>query len=138
MLMGVGGAGLLADIAVFFDILPLPANLFSKYLTCGVMGALFLLFVVMGAVALRDAKLFTKKAETDVGISTQIREWCKTELTAEVIDNELPTSEELSDEEKYFCRVDTMKKRLTDKFMHLDEDFLEHLIDELYDERFEA
>lgn len=38
---------------------------------------------------------------------------------------------------KYFYRAEYMKKLINDKFMNLDEDYVDYICDELYTELFE-
>ena len=67
-----------------------------------------------------------------------MRNWCAENLKAEQIDNELFAGEELSEEQKYFKRTDKMKQLIENKFMNLDEAFLDNFIDEYYQELFES
>ena len=47
-LLFVGGIGLIFIVLILIGVIPLHMNLFSKYLILGVMGTLFILFIVMG------------------------------------------------------------------------------------------
>ena len=61
-------------------------------------------------------------------------------LNAEQIDAGLfddTTGQTIAEEQKYFKRSDRMKTIISDNFMNLDEAFLEHFVDEYYQELFE-
>ena len=57
-LLSVGTAGLIAVVLFFFGIIPIHMAVFSKYMISGVMGVMFILFLIMGIVSLRNFKLF--------------------------------------------------------------------------------
>jgi len=137
-LLLVGGAGLLVIILCMFGIIDLNLNETSKYMVYGVMGALFILFLVMGVVSLRSSRIFAQKAQKEDSLTEEIRKWCLSDLSAEKIDAlYAEEAERLSEEMKYFRRTELMKKRISEKFLNLDEAYLEHFIDEIYPEIFE-
>lgn len=128
-LLIVGGLGLAAVLLVLFDIIPLHMNLFSKYLILGVMGTLFVLFLVMGLLSIKSYKKFEIKATEEDNLTANILSWCKEHLTSDIIDAEIEEEEE---ELKYFRRTEKMKEMISNKFMNLDAAFLDSLVDDLY------
>lgn len=141
-LLAVGGIGFAAVILIFFNVIPLYRGTgISRYLICGVMGAMFLLFLVFGFVSLRDSKLFLVKAKSESSLVEEITRWCAENLDAADLDALLflegESVEELSDEEKYYRRTEKMKALLEDKFMNLDEAFVEDFVDGYYQELYE-
>lgn len=141
-LLGVGGIGFVAVILIFLDVIPLYRSAGgTRYLVCGVMGTMFLLFIVFGMVSLRDSKILLVKAKSESSLVSEITRWCAENLDAAVIDgllvSEEETAEELSDEEKYYRRTERMKAMIEDKFMNLDEAFLEDFVDGYYQELYE-
>ena len=102
----------------------------------GVMGALFLLFIIMGCVSLRSARIFEKKAGSENNLTNEIKKWCMTNLSAEDIDQALHFDQE-EEEAKYFARTEKVKELISGKFMNLDQDYLERLADEIYASIFE-
>lgn len=137
VLIAVGSIGLLACILVVFDILPLNLNATSKYMTTGVMGALFILFIVMGILSLQSSKKLDKKAVSENMLTDELRTWCLSNLTKEIVDNKL-ASKEISEEEMYFKRISFMQDEINSKFVNLDESYLENFIEEIYSEIFET
>ena len=138
MLIVIGGLGLIGDI-VFLTINPLNMPLFNKYLSCGVMGALFVLFFVMGILSVRTYKIFSEKAREENSMVTQVREWCKEELTKERIEEALLYSGEdesgyFGDDTMYFKRCEYIKDRILKQYVNLDDGLLDTFIDEFYSE----
>lgn len=141
-LLAVGGIGFVAVILIFFNVIPLYRNAgISRYLVCGVMGVMFVLFIVFGFVSMRDSRLLLVKAKSESSLVTEITRWCAENLQADDIDallfSEEEVSEELSDEEKYYRRTEKMKALIEDKFMNLDEAFVEDFVDGYYQELYE-
>lgn len=141
-LLGVGGIGFIADVLVFCNVIPLyRSNGISRYLVCGVMGAMFLLFLVFGFVSLRDSRRFMVKAKSESSLRAEIVRWCAQNLDAAAIDSLLVSEEEnvdaLSDEEKYYRRTEKIREMIVDKFMNLDEAFVEAFVDDYYQELYE-
>ena len=139
-LLFVGGAGLLVIILCMAGVISLSLSATSKYMVYGVMGALFILFIVMGIVSMRSSKIFEQKAKTEDNLTEEITKWCLTDINRELIDKmiqEVDGEEETSEEMKYFKRTEKMKALINEKFLNLDEAYLEHIIDEIYSGIFE-
>lgn len=141
-LLAVGGIGFVAVILIFFNVIPLYQNAgISRYVVCGVMGALFILFIVFGFVSMRDSKLLLVKAKSESSLMAEITRWCDENLDAAYIDAQLIFVEEIaenpSDEEKYYLRTEKMKALIKDKFMNLDEAFVEDFVDGYYQKLYE-
>lgn len=134
-LLLVGGIGLIAVILFFFDVIDLHVSTLNKYMISGVMGALFILFLVMGAVSFKNSKLLAKKAGKEKNLTQEIQKWCRENLSGEAIDKELDIAG-LPEEVKYFQRFEKVKAMIKNQFMNLDEAYLDRLIDESYHEIF--
>lgn len=137
-LLAVGGAGFVAVILVFLGIIPLYQNSgTSRYLICGVMGALFILFIVFGIVSMRNSKILLIEAKSENSLTAEMTKWCEENLSADKVDEGLFEGAAMSEEQKYFKRAEKMRKIISDKFLNLDEAFLEHFVDEYYQKVFE-
>lgn len=133
----VGILGFACDLLVFTGVIPVFQNAgTTRYLVCGVMGALFVLFIVFGVVSLRDSRILLVQAQSEDSLLSELTKWCTENLSAETIDSEL-FDEEMSEEQKYFKRTDKMKAIINDKFINLDQGLLEHFLDEYYQGLFE-
>lgn len=138
-LLGVGGVGIVLLILAITDVIPLNLSVTSKYMVYGVMGALFVLFIVMGVVSMRNSKIFAKKAESENSLRSTIEKWCLENLIAEELDNEIfgVNASSVSEEAKYFSRAALMKKKISNQFVNLDNQFLDTFVDEIYEDIFE-
>lgn len=134
----VGIVGFALDLLVFTNVLPiLHTTGTARYFVCGVMGTMFVLFIVFGVVSMRDSKILLVQAQSEDSLLSELKKWCEENLHAEQIDSGL-FEEEMSEEQKYFKRTDKIKEIINDKFMNLDQALLEHFVDEYYQELFEG
>lgn len=141
-LLAVGGVGFLAVLLIFFNVIPIYRNAgITKYLVCGVMGAMFVLFIVFGFVSMRDSRLLLVKAKSENSLRSEIARWCRENLDRSAIDAEIVEEgeqlEELTEEEKYYRRTERMRAAIDDKFMNLDEAFVDDFVDGYYQEMYE-
>ena len=88
-LLFVGGLGLIFVLLVLFNVIPLHMNLFSKYLIIGVMGAMFILFTVMGFLSIKSYKKFEIKASEEDNLTQKLTVWCQENLKKENIDKDI-------------------------------------------------
>ncbi len=131
-LLLVGGVGLVIMILGIAGVLPFRVG--NPYMFYGVMSAVFILFVVMGVVSMKNAKIFAKKAESENSLRDTLLQWCKDNLTAEKIDAQIENVHLELTEALYFKRYEVIKKIMNHQFMNLEQGFLEKLIDdEVYD-----
>lgn len=141
-LLAVGGIGFLAVVLIFLDVIPIYRNAgITKYLVCGVMGAMFVLFIVFGFVSMRDSRLLSVKAKSESTLRSELVRWCQENLNSDAIDTEIleegETLSDLQEEEKYYRRTERMRAVINEKFMNLDEAFVEDFVDGYYQEMYE-
>lgn len=135
-LLSVGGIGLVFIILLFLDVIDLHMSVTNKYMVTGVMGVLFLLFIIMGAVSMKNSKILKRKATKENKLTAEIRKWCVENFDKDQVDSSLKITDQ-PEELKYFQRFDYMKKAIQNQFVNLDEGYLERLIEEVYPEIFE-
>ena len=135
-LLTVGTIGMVLIILFFTGVIDIGMSLINKYMVSGVMGVLFILFIVMGIVSMKNSRILWKKASKENNLTMEIKKWCLGNLTKEEIDNTLAI-EELSEELKYFQRFDHVKQAVQKQFVNLDEGYVERLVEETYPEIFE-
>ncbi len=138
MLIAVGGIGLLGDI-YFLSANPMKMPMFNRYLSCGVMGALFVLFFVMGILSVRTYKVFSAKAKEENNMLSEVRGWCSEALTRKVIEDGIRFTDEdesefSGEDTMYFKRCEYIKERISNKYVNIDNDLLENFVDEFYTE----
>lgn len=98
MLIIVGVIGIVIDLIVF-STNPFNVPEFNRFLSCGVMLALFILFIVMGILSLRTYKLLIVKAAEEDNLKKELTKWCDDNLTKEKIAVEIYELEHSEDEE---------------------------------------
>lgn len=135
-LLTVGGVGLVLVSLVFVEVIDMGMSHTGKYMMTGVMGVLFVLFIIMGIVSMRNSRIFRKKAGKENNLTIEIKKWCVRNLSREEIDSSLELTK-VQEELKYFQRFDYVKKAILRQFMNLDEGYLDRLIEEVYPEIFE-
>ena len=126
ILLIVGSLGLAMSILGVTEVLPF--NLGNPYLFYGVMTSVFVLFIVAGAVSMKNYKIFARKAESENSLRSTLLNWCSENLHAEEIDSEVGT-EGVAEEVLYFSRTAYILERLNRQFINLDQDFLEQFVD---------
>lgn len=137
-LLAVGMLGLIGILLCFCDVIKLPLTESSKFMILGVLGAMFLFFVVMGVISMKNAGKYAKKAESERELTKELEKWFVEYMTADKIDDGLFTQEEeeLSDEQKYFKRFDRMKELLSERFLNLNEGYMDRFLDKHYQDIF--
>lgn len=135
-LLVIGGLGIVAVVLFFFDIIHFNINKFGRYTITGVMGALFILFFVMGIVSLKNFRAFKKKAVKENNLTIEIKKWCLDNFFKDEIDSFCRFGQ-TPEEVKYFERTKIMKSRINNQFMNLDDAYVNRLIEEIYPEVFE-
>ena len=134
-LLIIGIAGLVLVILLVLDLVPF-WHLYgmSKFLSGGVMGTLFAVFIAMGAVSLKSVKRFSEKAAEENGLEKDIREWAKINFTEERIRARLSREDRLLEKTDiaYFARTEAMRTMLAEAFPDLETAFAEHMVEELY------
>ena len=136
-LLLVGSIGLAGIVLFFFDIIPTNMNRYSKYMISGVMGAFFILFLIMGFVSLRNFKVFSKNATSENNLTAEIKKWCIDNFHKDEIDSIIGFSDEISEEVRFFERDKYLKEKVNLQFMNLDHAYVNRLIEEIYPDIFE-
>lgn len=127
ILLIVGSLGLVMVILGVTEVLPF--HLANSYLFYGVMTSVFVLFIVAGAVSMKNSKIFARKAESENSLRSTLLNWCRENLHAEEIDSKVCT-EGAAEEVLYFSRTAYILERLNRQFINLDQDFLEQFVDD--------
>lgn len=135
VLLVVGILGMLFMILGITGVLPL--NIGNPYMFYGVMSAVFILFIVMGVVSMRNAKIFEKKAESENSLVDTLLGWSEDNLTAEKIDAQIENAADTPAEALYYKRFEVIRGQMNHQFMNLDQQMLENLIDtKIYEQIF--
>ena len=127
--------GFIALILFATGALPVHVADYMKIMLCIVMGAMLLIFFVIGIVSLRQLKTLGTQAEKENDLSSEIIFWFTSTYSAEDIDESM--DEEVFDQDLYFKRYEIMTRFLSKQYPDLEETFLDHLVEELYGNLFE-
>ena len=137
VLLLVGGVGLLALILMYLGVIPGFKNLKSNYMFMGVMGVLFVVFIISGIMSFTKVKTILKQAQDDEDLTAKVQKFMAEKLTRDAVDRAASQSGEPAGEEIYFRRAEYMENILKEEFPDLEETLLEKLIDERYSELYE-
>lgn len=136
-LLIVGILGIVAIVLIELGVIPFRMVAPGKYITYGVMGALFLLFIVMGISSFGSAKKYANEAKKEDDLTSQIRSWVLENVTKEYIVQKSGVPAGMPEEMKYFRYFAILKSAIAEEFGVLDASYLESLSEELYAEIFE-
>jgi len=133
-LLVVGGVGLIIIVLGAFGVIPLPMRGFSKMMTLGVLGALCVIFVIMGIVSFKKSKVYASQAAVEGDREANVIAWFEENYPAEKIDEMLGGElYDLSIEELYFKRFSVIKQLLYFNFKDAGIEFQDHMADEVYE-----
>lgn len=132
VLLGVGVIGLVLILLCLTGVFRLPGFFNGSYMFFGVMGALCVLFIVMGLVSFKNARGFQKNVESENNLKDSLETWCKENLKGDEIDRYIQMrTPGMDGESLFFPRIELIKARINHQFMNLDQDFLEQFVDEV-------
>jgi len=132
ILIVFGFVGTLLVVLMFFGIIPSFFGMHS-FSYC-ILFALLLLFWVMGIMSVKSAGGFEIKAKSDNLLEKRVLDFIRDEVSADVLDSECGIEEGDMPEIMFFKRTDHLKQMISKKFVNIDPDFLDDLIDgKLYD-----
>lgn len=104
-----------------------------------VLGSLFIIFLILGTTMMvKSKKLYAGIDEEDTlvyHVKSWVLENCKQVDIDQAIQND---DEEDSEEVKYFKRTQYIKNAINEKFLNLEDGFVDYYIDELYEKIFES
>ena len=61
----VGGIGLIVIVLNLLNVIHLPIYGFSKYMVSGLMGALFIIFIIAGIISIKKTKTYSTAASVE-------------------------------------------------------------------------
>lgn len=131
-LLLVGVIGLAALVLMISGVLPFRFGGAGRYITYGVMGVLFAVFIVMGFSSLKSSKKYAGEAADEEDLTGKIKAWAKEQITADAIRKCVWFEDGTPDEEKYFQYFEAIKTAVTQEFGSLNASYLDALCEELY------
>jgi hypothetical protein len=135
-LLLVGIIGIIALILINLGVLPIKF-LNVNIMTTIVMGALFIIFIVIGISSFKSFKQYEKEAVDEDNLTNRIKSWVNENVTAEYIRENVYFDEATPDEMKYFKYIELLKTKITDEFGSVNASYLDAICEEIYAELFE-
>lgn len=135
-LLVVGILGLAVLGLLISGILPVRLNPATQLLMCLVMGAMFLLFIVMGVLSFRPYRIQASKAVRESSLKDELIRYCRENIRADEIDRRSQVLSEEAEELRYFKRTEEMKRCISENFLNLEEGYLDNFVDEIYPQIF--
>ena len=133
-LMIVGILGIVLIVINELDVLPFSLD-FNKPMVYGVMGTVFVLFIIFAIYSMAQYKKILKQADVEDDIVRQIKEFLDVHFSKEqVLSGE--SGDGKSEEQLYFQRTARMKTELTKQFTDIEDVLIEKMVDDHYDELF--
>ena len=138
-LLIVGVAGLAAMILIMLGIIPIHFAANVRYLSYGVMSALFAAFIVTGVRSFDSAKKYAKAAGEEEALTQEIHTWFMKSFSREDLDCDgiADDEEERSEALLYYSRIEKIRQNIQSKYMELDESYLNKIADDFFHEIYE-
>ena len=132
----VGGVGAILVLLHVVGVIDFNLTTFSKILTSTVMGALFVIFIIVGIVSAKNASRYKKEAATEEALTRQICSSFHELYTTEGIDNACGISEDNSNYEQWDLRYHFIEKQISDEYPELADDYLEYITELIYNDMY--
>ena len=131
----VGIVGIAFLILIGLDVISLSMASYMRTLMLFVMGALFLIFLVIGIRYFKKLSSLKDEIAEEENASKDILDWFLANHSATSIDSEI-TDKPSEEEQLYFARYEVMIQELRRQFPSLEESFADHMIEEIYEKLF--
>lgn len=132
--ISVGILGLVFLILLAMDVFPLSMSEYMKVMICTVMGAMFIIFLIIGIRSFKQIKSYSDAADTEEHLLSEVTSWFRSSYDKNFIDSTLDVDQ--PEETLYFARYEIMRQCITEKYPNLEESLLDHMIETLYTEIF--
>ena len=131
LFIAFGIIGLLAIAAVWLGIIPLSMALYMKVLYTIVLGALFLIFLILGIYYKKKIRVLETETRKEERLSKEIIAWITTEYPLDTLDD-LILADTLPSEQLYFERYEKIASLIRENYQLQDENYLDYLIEKIY------
>lgn len=135
VLLVVGILGIICMVLIDLGILPLKLN--NLVMMNIMMNVLFLIFIIFGIYSLRGAKKYAGEAVEEKNLTKEIKTWANENLKAEEVDIQSGCKEDEAEEIAYFKRYEYLKKTISEKFVNLEDSYLDYLAESIYQDLYE-
>lgn len=133
----IGGIGVVLVILHVAGVINFNLSTFSKYLTNIVMGAMFIIFLIVGIVSAKNCSRYKKEAAEEEAFTERICSSFHELYNREVIDDACAVNEQMTSYDLWNLRYHYIEGQISGKYPELAEDYLEYVTDKLYNEIYE-
>lgn len=123
--------GVLGLIFLFLNYIGV-LHFISSPLQVVVLGLCFIGFIYVGVTSMFRLKSLKDEIQEEQDNTSSITDWMKNNITEEVLQQ--VTIEEASDEINYIHRTDKIKEMIFEQFGNMDENFVDQLVEDYYNE----
>ena len=137
-LLIVGIIGMVADILTFLGYIPLGMSAVRRGISCGILGIFFLALIICGLVSFKSIKRLRASGTKENELELAIKKWAGDNLSMENIDEKAHIDSNNADnEENFFKRNEIIKKEICNKFLNLDDGYLDYISEIIYTDIYE-
>lgn len=133
----VGGIGCFLVLLHILGVFDFNLTAFSKIMTNTVMGALFVIFVIVGIVSAGNAARYKREMNEEEALTEVICSSFRESYTKEGIDNACQAEEGTDPYDIWRRRYQFIKDQITAGHSELIEEYLEYLTEKIYNEYYE-
>lgn len=139
-LLMIGITGLVFIILCVMGVIPINLPGSSKIVSGIVMTLVFLVFLAVGVKSLDDARKCEEQADREERLTKEIHDWFTGNYSGDTIDRAVfwEGDDDRGIEADYFKRYQYIKQVIEDKYEYLAPDYAEKMIEDLYNEIYEA
>ncbi|MBE5881155.1 MAG: hypothetical protein E7289_02405 [Lachnospiraceae bacterium] len=141
-LIVVGVIGIVALVLFWMGILPFRMYGMGKIMFSGVMGFMFLVFLIMGFNSIKMYKTYVGVASKENTLMDDINAFLEANMLKEQIDTTLHIDASSADDDAaqaqlYFVRIEYIKRQLFEAFPELDMPLADKMADDWYSKQYD-
>lgn len=141
-LIAVGGLGVVALVLFWMGVLPFRMYGMGKIMFSGVMGFMFLVFLIMGFNSIKMYKTYIGVASKENSLIDNINAFLEANLLKEQIDTTLhidtsAANDDAAQAQLYFVRIEFIKRQLFEAFPELDMPLADKMADDWYSKQYD-
>lgn len=131
-----GAVGIIVLILLHTGIIPIRLELSNLIMTSIIMGIVSLIFLGMGIHAMLSIRKLSVSASEEQAKEKEILQWFHDNCKDSLLAASCASSDEGGESELYFARYEQMTGLITDRYPELKEEYVDHLVETLYNDIF--
>ncbi len=134
----VGGIGLIAVVLMDLGVFSFQMQSHLKIIFTVVMGGLFLFFLFIGIKSFLSLKRVREEAGKQEDTENEVIAWFLSNHAEQIRQYRSPDMDEGNEDSLYFPRAEKMTELISAEYKNLSADEIDHLVERLYSELFQA